>query len=75
MKNGYNFLSSEQPTESQLHQLMKDVLTDVKKYSAIASKRLHDIQLLEIREAKSRFNDRLALRELKYANLKCYCCS
>ena len=65
MQNTYSFLSGDEPTEKQLHELMEDVLIDVKKRSEIASKRLQDIQLNEIKEAKNRFNNRLRSNELK----------
>lgn len=65
MHNNYSFLSVKEPTDIQLHQLMQDVLVDVKKRSEIASKKLHDIQLKEIKEAKIRFNNRLTLNDFK----------
>ena len=65
MQNNYSFLSDKEPTDKQLHELMQDVLVDVKKRSETASKKLHEIQLNEIKEAKIRFNNRLRINELK----------
>ena len=65
MQNNYSFLSDEEPTDKQLHELMQDVLIDVKKRSEIASKKLQDIQLNEIKEAKIRFNNRLRTNEIE----------
>lgn len=65
MKSNYNFLSDKEPTDRQLQKLMQDVLVDVKKRSQIAKKKLQEIQLQEIKEAKISFNKRLSLNEIR----------
>lgn len=61
MKSTYNFLSEKEPTDLELQKLMRDVLVDVKKRSAIGEKKLEATQKKEIAEAKLRFKNLLEI--------------
>ncbi len=65
MTTNYNFLSDKEPSDEQLHLLMKAVLDEVKIRSAHAQKKFEELQKKQIIEAKERFKNRQFLNEQK----------
>lgn len=65
MTTNYNFLSDKEPSDEQLHQLMKAVLHDVKARSNQAQKKFEELQKQQIKEAKERFRNRQFVNEQK----------
>lgn len=65
MTTDYNFLSDKEPSDEQLHLLMKAVLEDVKVRSDAAQKKFAELQKIQIKEAKERFNNRKFINEFK----------
>ena len=65
MTTNYNFLSDKEPSDEQLHLLMKAVLEEVKIRSAHAQKKFEELQKKQIIEAKERFKNRQFLNEQK----------
>jgi hypothetical protein len=63
MKSSYSLLSKKEPTDKQLHQLMKYVLIDVKKRSKIAKKRLQTIQNQDLKNARRHFKIQMISHE------------
>lgn len=61
----YNLLSQKEPTEKQLHDLMNNVVLEVKKRAITASQKLQKLQVLQIEEAFKKFNDSNAINEQK----------
>ena len=65
MTTNYNFLSDKEPSDEQLHLLMKAVLDEVKIRSAHDQKKFEELQKKQIIEAKERFKNRQFLNEQK----------
>ncbi len=65
MTTNYNFLSGKEPSDEQLHELMKAVLHDVKIRSSQAQKKFDKLQKKQILEAKDRFRKRHFVDEQK----------
>ena len=57
MKSTYNLLSDKEPTEQQLHDLMINVVTEVKKRAKTASVKFQNLQVLQIEEAFKKYNE------------------
>lgn len=57
MKSTYNLLSQKEPTEKQLHDLMSNVVIEVKKRAKTASQKLQKLQELQIQEAFKKYNE------------------
>ncbi|WP_309608806.1 hypothetical protein [Flavobacterium sp.] len=57
MESTYNLLSQKEPTEKQLHDLMSNVVIEVKKRAKTASQKLQKLQGLQIEEAFKKYNE------------------
>jgi hypothetical protein len=58
-------LSDKEPSDEQLHLLMKSVLEYVKVRSDAAQKKFEELQKKQIMEAKERFKNRQSFNEHK----------
>jgi hypothetical protein len=66
-------LSDKEPSDEQLHLLMKSVLEDVKVRSDAAQKKFEELQKKQIMEAKERFKNRQSFNEHKKTYSNCCC--
>ncbi len=65
MESAYNLLSEKEPTEKQLHDLMTNVVVEVKKRAKTASQKLQKLQVLQIEEAFKKYNESKVKNEQK----------
>lgn len=55
----YSLLSENEPTDSELRDLMKDVIISVKQKASVADKKLHDSLINESMRVKEMYADKL----------------